>query len=89
MESHRPTAIVTHSYMLSAILELIYDSDERDVQHTIILVDEPDNRTLASVASNITILKFSDIEREGVRVQKILSPVPSMYLSAPVIRVFV
>ncbi|KAH6918885.1 acetyl-CoA synthetase [Coprinopsis sp. MPI-PUGE-AT-0042] len=77
LDSHRPSAIVTHSFMLSSILELIYDSDERDVQYTIILVDEPDNRTLASVASNISVLKFSDIEREGVRVQKILSPIPN------------
>lgn len=63
--------------MLPSLLELIYESEERNLEHTIIVVDEPESGTLASVASNVKIIRFSEVEREGVRVQKILSPVPS------------
>lgn len=77
LDSHRPSAIVTHAFMLPAILELLYEHTERNVQHTIVVVGEPTAQALASVASNVTILKFADVEREGVRTQKILSPVPS------------
>ncbi|TEB37645.1 hypothetical protein FA13DRAFT_1726756 [Coprinellus micaceus] len=53
--------------MLPAILELLYEYTERSVQHTIVVVGAPSAQALASVASNITILKFADVEREGVR----------------------
>ncbi|TFK26386.1 acetyl-CoA synthetase [Coprinopsis marcescibilis] len=76
LDSHSPSAIVTHGFMLPALLELIYDSGDRNQQHTIILVDDASPQAIASSASNINILRFADIEREGVRVQKILSPVP-------------
>ncbi|KAJ2933950.1 hypothetical protein H1R20_g3106, partial [Candolleomyces eurysporus] len=76
LESHRPNAIITHAFMLPKLLELVYDTSDRTVQHTIVVVGEPSPQALASVASNITILKFADVEREGVRVEKILSPIP-------------
>lgn len=66
--------------MLPELLELIYETSDRNVQHTIVVVGEPSSQALASVASNITIHKFADVEREGVRVEKILSPIPSMSL---------
>jgi long-chain acyl-CoA synthetase len=65
--------------MLPQLLELVYEHSDRTVQHTIVVVGEPSPQALASVASNITILKFVDVEREGVRVEKILSPIPSTY----------
>ncbi|KAJ2917592.1 hypothetical protein MD484_g2778, partial [Candolleomyces efflorescens] len=76
LESHRPNAIITHAFMLPQLLELVYENSDRTVQHTIVVVGEPSPQALASVASNITILKFADVEREGVRVEKILSPIP-------------
>jgi long-chain acyl-CoA synthetase len=63
--------------MLPGILELIYDSDERQNEYTIVVVDELPREVRAGVASNIKLLPFEDVEREGVRVEKILSPVPS------------
>jgi long-chain acyl-CoA synthetase len=60
-------------------LELIYDSADRDTQHLIILVGDPSTQALASVASNVRVLKFADLEREGFKVEKILSPLPSLY----------
>ncbi|KAF6764871.1 acetyl-CoA synthetase [Ephemerocybe angulata] len=77
LESHHPTAVITHAFMLPSLLELIYDHSDVSVQHTIIVVGEPSASALSSVASNVTVLNFADVEREGTRTQKILSPVPT------------
>jgi len=76
LESHPPSAIITHAEFLHQILEVIYDAGEGG-HHTIIVVGEPSPQALASVASQVKVLKFSDVERDGVRVEKILSPPPS------------
>ncbi|KAJ7285654.1 acetyl-CoA synthetase [Mycena rebaudengoi] len=76
LESHPPTAIITHASMLTQILELIYDAGEANRNHTIIVVGEPSPQAMASVASKVTVLKWADIEREGIRVEKIISPLP-------------
>ncbi|KAF8644958.1 hypothetical protein AX16_008161 [Volvariella volvacea WC 439] len=75
LESRHPSAIITHAHLLPQLLELIYDAETR-IPHTIIVVGEPSSSAMASVASQIKILKFSELEREGNRVEKILSPVP-------------
>lgn len=77
LESHLPTAIITHAELLPQILELIYDAGDRTGNHTIIVVGEPSPQAMASVASTIKILKFPEVEREGVRVEKSISPLPS------------
>jgi long-chain acyl-CoA synthetase len=77
LESHLPTAIITHAELLSEILELIYDAGDRSGNHTIIVVGEPSPQAMASVASTIKVLKFPEVEREGVRVEKSISPLPS------------
>jgi long-chain acyl-CoA synthetase len=77
LESHSPTAIITHAQLLPEVLELIYDAGNRTSNHTIIVVGEPSPRAMASVASTIKVLKFADVEREGVRVEKSISPLPS------------
>lgn len=79
LESHPPSAIITHASMLTQILELIYDAGESSRNHTIIVVGEPSPQAMASVASKVNVLKWSDVEREGVRVEKIISPVPSEF----------
>ncbi|KAF7321822.1 Acetyl-CoA synthetase [Mycena kentingensis (nom. inval.)] len=76
LESHPPSAIITHAFMLPQILELIYDAGEHNRNHTVIVVGDPSPQVMATVASKVKVLKFSDLEREGVRVEKILSPVP-------------
>ncbi|GLB35348.1 putative AMP-binding enzyme [Lyophyllum shimeji] len=76
LESFPPDAIITHANMLPQILELIYDGDKTG-NHTIIVVGETTPRDLASVASNIKVLNFADVEREGNRVAKIISSVPN------------
>ncbi|KAL0579964.1 hypothetical protein V5O48_002048 [Marasmius crinis-equi] len=78
LDSHPPAAIIAHADLLPHLLELIYDSHDKDdgKQYVIIVVGEPSTRAMASVASKVKVLLWNDVEREGVRVEKILSPVP-------------
>ncbi|KAJ7694171.1 hypothetical protein B0H17DRAFT_1058042 [Mycena rosella] len=76
LESHPPSAIITHASMLHQLLELIYDAGEASRNHTIIVVGEPSAQAMASVASKVKVLKWADVEREGIRVEKIISPLP-------------
>ncbi|CAA7267615.1 unnamed protein product [Cyclocybe aegerita] len=77
LEAHPPSAIITHAFLLPQLLEHIYDSGDRKAEHVIVVVGEPTTQAMASVASNVKVLHYVDIEREGVKVEKILSPVPS------------
>lgn len=79
LESHPPSAIITHASMLTQILELIYDAGEANRNHTIVVVGEPSPQAMASVASKVKVLKWADVEREGIRVEKIISPLPSEF----------
>ena len=81
LDSHSPAAIITHAFLLPQLLELIYDSADRHTQHIIILVGDPSTQAMASVASNVKVLGFADLEREGFKVEKILSPLPSLHPS--------
>ncbi|KDR73413.1 hypothetical protein GALMADRAFT_212330 [Galerina marginata CBS 339.88] len=76
LDAHPPSAIVTHAFLLPQLLELIYDSSEHQTEHTIIVVGEPTPQAMASVASNVKVYKFAELEREGFKVEKILSPLP-------------
>lgn len=76
-ESHSPTVIIADAELLPRLLELIYEVGERSGNHTVIVVGEPSPQAMASVASTIKVLKFSEVEREGVRVEKSISPLPN------------
>ncbi|KAF8876510.1 hypothetical protein CPB84DRAFT_1795786 [Gymnopilus junonius] len=76
LEAHPPSAIITHAFLLPQLLELIYDSSERTTEHIIIVVGDPSSQTMASVASNVKLFKFGELEREGFKVEKVLSPAP-------------
>ncbi|KAJ7632430.1 acetyl-CoA synthetase [Roridomyces roridus] len=76
LDSHPPSVIITHASMLTQILELIYDAGEASRNHVIVVVGEPSTQAMASVASKVKVLKWADVEREGVRVEKIISPLP-------------
>ena len=78
LEAHQPDAIITHAFLLPQLLELIYEAaDARNVEHTIVVVGEPTAAAMASVASNVKVLRFADLEREGTKVEKRLSTLPS------------
>jgi len=59
------------------LLELIYDGGENTQKYTIVVVGEPSAHAMASVVSKIRVLRWDDVEREGNKVEKILSPIPS------------
>ena len=77
LESHAPSAIITHAFFLPKLLELIYESKKRTAEHIIVVVGDPTSQAMSSVASNIKIMTFANLEREGVKVEKVLSPLPS------------
>lgn len=81
LEAHPPSVILTQAELLPQLLELIYDSGESTREHYIVVVGEPSTKALATVASKIKVLKFAEVEREGIRVEKTLSPQPSKHLS--------
>ncbi|KAK0210546.1 hypothetical protein DFS33DRAFT_1293946 [Desarmillaria ectypa] len=76
LESHPPTVIVTHAELLLQLLELIYDAGESEQHHIIVIVGEPSAQAMARVASKVKVLKWEDVEREGVKTEKILSQAP-------------
>ncbi|KAK7466955.1 hypothetical protein VKT23_004019 [Stygiomarasmius scandens] len=76
LESHPPSAIITNAELLPSLLELIYDGGENTQKYTIVVVGEPSAHAMASVASKIRVLRWDDVEREGNKVEKILSPIP-------------
>ncbi|KAF9451207.1 hypothetical protein P691DRAFT_808392 [Macrolepiota fuliginosa MF-IS2] len=70
------STIIATAEIVPRVLESIYASGSNSRPYTIITVGEVGAQTSASIASNIRILKFSEVEREGVKVEKILSPIP-------------
>ncbi|KAJ3781903.1 hypothetical protein GGU10DRAFT_93356 [Lentinula aff. detonsa] len=76
LDTHPPSAIITHAEFLPTLLELIYDAGEEGRHHTIVVVGEPSSRVMASVASKVKVLLWTDVEREGFKVPKIMSPLP-------------
>jgi long-chain acyl-CoA synthetase len=79
MSSHHPSVIVTQADMLPLILEFIYEEAAQH-HHTVIVVGEPSQQVLSTVASSVNVINWFDVEREGNRVEKIMSPVPSKLL---------
>lgn len=76
VQVHPPSAIICNAFLLPHLLEHIYDSGSHD-EHIVIMVGEPTLQTMASVASNVKLFRFEDLEREGMKQEKILSPLPS------------
>ena len=77
IKAHPPSAIICHAFLVPQLLEHLYDEGHRHVEYTIIVVGEPTKGMMASVASNLKLLQFEDVEREGTKRQKLLSPIPS------------
>ncbi|KAF9533356.1 hypothetical protein CPB83DRAFT_845124 [Crepidotus variabilis] len=76
LDAHPPSAIICHAFLLPHLLEFIYDTHGRQAERTIIVIGEPTAQAMASMASNVKILKFEDVEREGTKADKIFSPLP-------------
>ncbi|KAF4615268.1 hypothetical protein D9613_002796 [Agrocybe pediades] len=76
LEAHTPAAIITHAFLLPPLLEHIYESGDRNKEHVIVVVGEPTPQAMASVASNVKVYKFAELEHQGSKVEKIFSPLP-------------
>lgn len=80
-EAYPHSTIICHAFLLPRVLEIVYDSSSRQkAEHTIIVLGEPTTQAMASVASNIKIYRFDEVEREGFKRVRALSPVPSSSL---------
>jgi long-chain acyl-CoA synthetase len=80
LQSHPPSAIITTIEFLPHVLELIYDSAERG-HHTIIVTGGTDLKGITQ-AKNVNILRFSDIENDGAKGDKIVTPAPGPFLNS-------
>jgi long-chain acyl-CoA synthetase len=80
LETHPPDVIIADAKLLPSILELIYDSNEHG-HHKIVVLGEPEPAHLAMVASQVKIYRWHDLEREGTKIDKIISQPPSQFIS--------
>jgi long-chain acyl-CoA synthetase len=78
LESHPPSAIITHARFLPHILELIYDAHESE-HHTIIVVGDFDPNTVGKAGNVIKVVKWTDVESAGTNGEKIISAAPSQF----------
>lgn len=76
MDSHPPSAIITHARFLPHVLELIYDSNESE-HHTVIVVGEFDPKIVGKAGNAIRLLKWTDVESQGATGEAIMSSAPS------------
>jgi len=72
LDAHSPSAIITDSEFLSHIIEQIYDLNQH--HHTTVIVVGDPGSVGAKLVKEIDLLKFDDIEKEGVSAPVDLSP---------------
>lgn len=72
LESHPPSAIIIHGRFLSALLELIYDSNEAP-NHTIIVLGDYDEKKLNTMGQ-LKVYRWEHVESEGRRADPISQP---------------
>lgn len=71
LDNHPPSAIITEAGFLPHLLELIYDTNEES-HHPVIVVREPDIK-FAQKLGKVRIIKFSDLEHEGAKLEPIVA----------------
>ena len=71
LDSHPPSAIIVDADFLSHIIEQIYDLNQRHT--TVIVVGDPGSIG-TKLSKEMSLLKFSDIEKEGASTPAELSP---------------
>lgn len=80
LDSHPPSVVITDASLLSALLELLYDSND-SIRPTIVVVgainsNEVPNSELAR------LLRWEDIESSGSKEEKLAFATPSMSWAA-------
>ncbi|KAH9951269.1 acetyl-CoA synthetase-like protein [Amylocystis lapponica] len=67
LDTHPPSAIITHADLLPNLLELIYDSHE-GAHHVVIVVGDFDHTKIA-YSGQIKLLLWEDLERSGAQAE--------------------
>jgi len=76
LKKHTFSAIILTPEITFRVLEGIYASGGSFRPQTIVVTGDIGTEITASVASNIKIIKFSDVEREGIRAERIFTQAP-------------
>ncbi|KDQ59521.1 hypothetical protein JAAARDRAFT_33097 [Jaapia argillacea MUCL 33604] len=75
LESHPPSAIITHAHFLPQLLELIYDSHEHG-HHTIIVVGEINGEVARKGLGVTKVFEWAEVEKAGSKVETVITPAP-------------
>lgn len=79
LNKHPTSAIITTAEFVPRMLDLIYKSKAKSSHVTIIVVGEVSHQIAAGVASNIRLLRFSDVEKNGDHADRVLTSPPRMF----------
>ena len=79
LNKHPASAIIATAESVPRMLDLIYKSNAKSSHVTIIVVGEVSHQIAVGVASNIRLLRFSDVERNGYRADRVLASPPRMF----------
>lgn len=80
IKAQSPSVIICHGFFMPRLLEELYNEGRRHLEHTIIVVGETSKGVMASIASNLKVFWFEEVEREGMKREKVLSRVPSEFV---------
>ncbi len=80
VNQHPTSAIIATAEFVPRVLDLIYKSEANEAHIVVIVVGEVSHQMTAGVASNIRLLRFSDIERNGYRADRVLTSPPRMFI---------
>jgi long-chain acyl-CoA synthetase len=81
LESHPPSAVITHASFLPHLLELIYDSAEHE-HHTIIVVGQPAGGIgLEKMKDHVNVVSWNELESEGSKIDQVVSAAPGKLVS--------
>ncbi|KAK2460525.1 hypothetical protein APHAL10511_006995 [Amanita phalloides] len=75
-DQHPTSAIITNAGFVPRLLTLIYRSKLKSSHMIIIAIGEVSHQVTASVPNNVQLLRFSDIEKDGYRTERVLVPLP-------------
>lgn len=87
LNKHPTSAIIVTAEFVPRMLDLIYKSKAKSSHVTVIVVGEVSHQIAVGVASNIRLLRFSDVERNGYRADRVLTSPPRMFTSQVRLRV--
>lgn len=80
MNQHPTSVIIATAEFVPRVLDLICKSEANKTHIAVIVVGEVSHQMTAGVAGNIRLLRFSDVERNGYRADRVLTSPPRMFI---------